>query len=229
MAAEGVARQQDRVRRQDEAADADAEAWRRRRRKPERLDGVEGQDADEEQAEVQEIAMDVLQNQRKRSLPQILLTRLADGARRRVGPERLVVRAAIVVAGDAEPARRPQNQQRRRKRKRGGHHAGFGPNQRADCRRRAAANRTATGTGRTRNGPLESRPRGVDDECGKTQKNQQRLEPPCVATCRFPNLRCTNGHAACAIAVTVLGCLAFCKWCLRRTESTFPCGVKREP
>ena len=46
MAAEGVAGQQDRVRGQDEAADADAELHGagRRIREPERLDGVVGQD-----------------------------------------------------------------------------------------------------------------------------------------------------------------------------------------
>ena len=97
--------------------------------------------------------MDVLQDQRERLLTAIALARLADRAGRRVRPERLVVGAAVVVAGEAEAAGRPQNQQRRGKRERArppARAASTGRTSCADPRRTAAANRTATGTGRTR-------------------------------------------------------------------------------
>ena len=58
--------------------------------------------------------MDVLKDQREVALAQIVLARLAHGAIGRIGPERFVISAAIVVAGEAEAARRPQNQQRHR-------------------------------------------------------------------------------------------------------------------
>ena len=53
--------------------------------------------------------MDVLQHERKRSLAQIGLARLSHRAGRRIGPERFVVRAAVVVAGEPEAARRPRS------------------------------------------------------------------------------------------------------------------------
>ena len=57
--------------------------------------------------EVQEVAVDVLEDQRERALAAVALARLADGAGRRIGPERLVVGAAVVIAGEAEAAGRP--------------------------------------------------------------------------------------------------------------------------
>ena len=46
---------------------------------------------------------------------------------------------------------------------------------------------------------LERRPRGVDDERGQREKNQQGLNPPRVATSRFPEFALGKGHTACAI------------------------------
>ena len=63
----------------------------------------------------QHVAMEVLQDERKRVLAPVALARLPDRARRRVHPERLVVGAAVVVAGKPEEAGNRQNQQRRRK------------------------------------------------------------------------------------------------------------------
>src|ERR1700722_12987252 len=57
--------------------------------------------------------MEILQDQRKASFAEIALARLADGARRRVGPERLVIGAAVVVAGEPEEAWNPEDEQRR--------------------------------------------------------------------------------------------------------------------
>ena len=64
------------------------------------------------------IAVGVLQNQRERVLAEVRLARLADGARRRIGPERLVVGAAVVITGEAEQAGKRQDEERRRERQR---------------------------------------------------------------------------------------------------------------
>ena len=54
--------------------------------------------------------MYVLDDQGEGSLPEVGFARLAYGARRWIGPERLVVSAAIVVASETESAGRPQDQ-----------------------------------------------------------------------------------------------------------------------
>ena len=64
--------------------------------------------------------MEILHDQRKTSLAEIGLARLADGAGGRVGPERLIVGAAIVVTGEAKQAGDPENQQRGRERQKAG-------------------------------------------------------------------------------------------------------------
>ena len=64
--------------------------------------------------DVQEIAVDVLDDEREPALAEVLLARLADGASGRIRPERLVVGAAVVVAGEPEPDRSPENQRRGR-------------------------------------------------------------------------------------------------------------------
>ena len=51
--------------------------------------------------------MDVLEDERKGGLAAVRLARLADGAGRRIGPERLVIGAAVVVAGEPETGREP--------------------------------------------------------------------------------------------------------------------------
>src|SRR5215203_5334347 len=60
--------------------------------------------------------MNVLQNERKLFLASIFVSRLADGARGRVGPKRLVICPAIVITGESKSARGPQYQDRRRDR-----------------------------------------------------------------------------------------------------------------
>ena len=81
-------------------------ACRRRRREPHRLPHVVGEHEEEDDREIEEVAVDVLDDERERVLAEIALARLADGARRRIRPERLVVGAAIVVTGEPEAARR---------------------------------------------------------------------------------------------------------------------------
>ena len=58
---------------------------------------------------------------------EIARQRLADAARRGIGPDRLVVCGAVVVAGQPEANRRPENEKGRRERKPAGPPAGPGP------------------------------------------------------------------------------------------------------
>src|SRR6476620_1933696 len=81
VAAQGVARKQDGVCGQQQAADADAEVSGAAVREPVRLHRVDHQDADEDQAKVEEVAMDVLEDERKGALAEILLARLTHCAR----------------------------------------------------------------------------------------------------------------------------------------------------
>src|ERR1700733_6874692 len=101
VAAERVAGEQRGIRREHQGADADAEMFYAVVVEPERLPNVVRQQHDEDQGEVQEIAMDILDDQGKSALAEIALARFADRAGGRVRPERFVVRAAVIVAGEA--------------------------------------------------------------------------------------------------------------------------------
>ena len=113
MAAERVSAEEHDVRCEKDRADADAELGRSRRRirEPHRLPRIVREEHDKDQREVQEVAVDVLDDERKRALSAISFSRLADSAARRIGPERLVVCAAIVVAGESESCRERQDDQ----------------------------------------------------------------------------------------------------------------------
>jgi len=52
--------------------------------------------------------VDVLDDEREGTLTEIFLARLADGTSRRVRPERFVICAAIVIAGETESAGGPE-------------------------------------------------------------------------------------------------------------------------
>src|SRR5580704_3467472 len=103
MAAEYVTAEKHNVHHQDDAPDPDAEAVR----KAEAHDRVVNQKGPNQVGEPEEDAMKILQDQRKASLAEITLAGLADRTRRRVGPERLVIGAAVVVAGEPEEAWNP--------------------------------------------------------------------------------------------------------------------------
>src|SRR5437868_2928094 len=60
--------------------------------------------------------MDVLDEQRPTVFSGVALTWLAYRTRRRIGPERLVIRASIVIASEAKKRRPRQNQKCRRPR-----------------------------------------------------------------------------------------------------------------
>ena len=110
MAAEYISAEKHNIHYQDEASDADPEAVR----KAEGDDRVVNQKGPHQVGEAQKIAMEILHDQGKASFAEIRLARLADRARRRIGPERLVVGAAVVVTGEAEEPRYPQDEKRRR-------------------------------------------------------------------------------------------------------------------
>ena len=93
--------------------------------------------------EIKKIAVNVLNDQREIFFAQIRFARFADGAVDRVGPERLVIRAAIIIAGETETGRNPQNQKCRRERQPAGHHAGSVPNARAARCPKIPASKTA--------------------------------------------------------------------------------------
>ncbi len=103
--------------------------------------------------------MHVLQDQRKGVLPQVSAARLANGARRWIGPERLVVGAAIVVARDAEEARKRKDEERRGKRQPRRPERRFRPEPGMHASlRRSRASRRATDTDRMCSAGSETRP-----------------------------------------------------------------------
>ena len=75
--------------------------------------GVVSEDRDKNDCDVQEISVDILQNEREFFLAAILMTRLADRTRGRVGPKGLVIRTAIVITRKSKSARRPQDEKSR--------------------------------------------------------------------------------------------------------------------
>src|SRR5580693_2321067 len=58
--------------------------------------------------------MEILHDQGKASFAEILLAWLTDCTSRRIGPERLVIRTAVVVTGEPKKAGNPQDEKRRR-------------------------------------------------------------------------------------------------------------------
>src|SRR5215213_6095216 len=105
MAAESVAAQQHHVERQHERADPDTELLSASTViEPQRLPHVVREEEQKQHGDVQEIAVDVLHDQWKGSLPEVARSWLADRTVRRISPERLVVGPAIVVAGKPKQA-----------------------------------------------------------------------------------------------------------------------------
>src|SRR5215216_1940669 len=127
MAAERVAAQEHDVGREDEGADADSKLGAATGpRKPQRLPHIVAQHHQEEQRDVQEVAVDVLQDERKSALAEITLPELANGAVWWISPERLVVCPAIVIAREPEEAGKRKDQQRRREREKSRPPSGLG-------------------------------------------------------------------------------------------------------
>src|ERR1700733_5690315 len=112
MAAQRISSQQANIQRQYKRSHADAEADLAGCRigEPERMPDIGRQKEKEDDCQVHEIAVDVLQNERERIFAPIRFSRLADRAIWRISPERFVICPAIVIAGKAESARRPEDQ-----------------------------------------------------------------------------------------------------------------------
>src|SRR6266571_1147637 len=126
--------------------------------------------------------MDVLEDERQRVLAPIPEAWLPDGAGGGIGPERLVVGAAIVVAGQPEAGGGPKDQKRRRERQ--------PPRPPLRLRPEPGVRRVAEDLRRVEGreigspgvmGPLESRPGGVDDEARQDDEGGEGRDPPSVA------------------------------------------------
>src|SRR4051812_31222713 len=200
MAAKGESTEQVDIQRENERADPKTKRSFSSRRidKPKRFPNVDRKDDDKENSEIEKVAMHVLHDQRKRTLAEVTLPRFADGARRRIRPESLVIGAAIVVAGQPQSARRPENEQGRGKQK---------PD-RPPGRLRAepALRRIAKKLRRIKRREirpemimvsLERRPRGINDKAAQPQKDQQRLRPPSVGPHRLAELARRDRRGCC--------------------------------
>src|ERR1035441_1084942 len=114
MTTERIAAEQHNVNREHNRADADAKRSFPAHGigKPERFPNIGGENRDKNQRHIKKVAMHVLHDQRKRAFAEISFSRLAYGAGRWISPERFVIRAAIVIAGQSKSTGRPKNQQR---------------------------------------------------------------------------------------------------------------------
>src|SRR5687767_6184252 len=109
---ERVRTEQDRVREKDQRAEAHSEPVF----EEEGPDAVDEQDDREDEGGIEEVAVDVLKDQRETRLTRVLFVRLGHSTRRRREPEGAVVRLAVVVAGQPEAEGEGEDQQRRRQR-----------------------------------------------------------------------------------------------------------------
>src|SRR5437667_5809845 len=76
---------------------------------PESFPNVVTQNQNENEREIQKIAVHILHDQRERTLTEISFARFADRARGRVGPKCFVIGAAIIITGEPKSARHPKN------------------------------------------------------------------------------------------------------------------------
>ncbi len=134
--------------------------------------------------------MDVLQDKRKLSLAAIRMARLADGARGRVCPERLIIRAAIVIASETKTGGCPENKQRGRKRHPIGNPDRFYAEHRVRRStknfRRIKRRKIMRSAARVKIMlALKRRPRRINDERRQAQKYKKRIRPPRAAPHRF--------------------------------------------
>ncbi len=150
---------------------------------PQRQPHVVGQHEEEQDGDIGEVAVDVLQHQREPALAAVArAARLAHRARDRIRPERLVVGAAVVVAGEAEEPGERQDEERRRERQQRRPPGRLGPEPGVlafaeDHRRVERRQIGPEGVVRV----LKRRPGRVDDEAAQHQEDHQRLHPPRVA------------------------------------------------
>jgi hypothetical protein len=125
MAAEYVTAEKNNVHHQDEASHPNPEAVG----KTKGHDCVIKQKSPNQVGEAQKVTMEILHDQGEASLAQIRLAWFTDCARRRIGPERLVIRAPVVVTGEPEEARDPKDEKRGREVQKTGIPGWFGTEQ----------------------------------------------------------------------------------------------------
>src|ERR1700744_5887370 len=86
---------------------------------PKRTPGVVKQYQNKDQREIQKIAVNILQDKRKRGFAWIPDAGFTNGARGPISPERFIIRAPIIITGEPKAGRRPKHQESRRKQKPG--------------------------------------------------------------------------------------------------------------
>src|SRR5436190_19527390 len=182
MAAERITGEQDDVDRHHDGADADAERRGAGPHAAVRQDPVHRpaccdphivrEDEDENDRLINEIAVDVLDDEREFRFALVAVARLADRARNRIEEKRAVVCFAVVVTGGAEAEREDEDEECGRKR----------PPSGVDERRIK---------GRQVGTPLKAaidpgRPRRVNAEAAEDQCGERGGDPPGVAAQRSP-------------------------------------------
>src|SRR5665213_474229 len=182
VATDRVHPEQDGVHAQHDRADADAPADTRLAKG---LDGVDGQEHVEDETGVEEVAVEVLHDQGKPGLTAVLGVGVGDRTGGWREPERAVVTASVVVTREAKAQREDQDQQRRREPEPVEGESGFrsGHAEAADARRIERTDEVATHAGADEVVPvLEGSPRRIDDEHSENEDDDERLEPPAVAS-----------------------------------------------
>src|SRR2546428_7084547 len=109
VAGERVAGEEQDVREHDERPETDAEPSA----EVEREDRVPPQEREDDRGEVQEVAVEVLDDEGEARLAGVAAAHVGDGARRGRPEERAVVAAAVVITGDAERDRERHDEDRR--------------------------------------------------------------------------------------------------------------------
>src|SRR6202158_5889829 len=151
---------------------------------PHRLVRVTGEDHEERERCIKEVAMDVLNDERKGFLAAISLAWLTNGTVGWVRPETLVIRSSVVVAGKPESGRKWQNQERRRKREKRRQPGRTGATD-PGVRRIRKEKRRVEGrevVARREILVLKCGPGRVDQEAAEDEEDDERLDPPGVAT-----------------------------------------------
>src|SRR5258708_19140264 len=110
MTTEGVSTEQDDVESEHHRTDAKPEmSGTGGIRKPKSAPGIMRQHQNKDQRDIEKIPMNILQNEGERSFARIPKARFPDCTSRWISPEGFVVRSAIIVPGETEACRRPEN------------------------------------------------------------------------------------------------------------------------
>src|SRR5215472_3718124 len=166
VAGERVKREQCYVQSEDKRANADSELPAEGKR----TNGVVPEKAKKKNRQIEKVAMNILQDERKRSFAAILAVgRFADGARGRIEKKRAVVSFAVVITGSSKTQRSEKNEQS------GGKRPPMVP--RIDERRIEGRKVRPPGVV----SPFERAQRRVNAEATKQNDNRKDLSPPRIA------------------------------------------------